>query len=223
MAGERSLERLQFKDYEELVCDISDTLDSIDDGYGEVSIIAKYDGAKEIMKELLCIGYDIISIELHREEFEEYWDEYILTLSREGIWCEKFKRDNGYLTDESDVTYIMDSCSSAVIPHCKGKNVYEVSVGTTDEDKECAREKHVYMVNGKSVDRETFNDLISKFLSDKAIGTNDRSDNSDYSISVKCDFDASEALKIIQDMEHRMEHMNDMFHEMDNFRRLFNW
>ncbi|MCM1124178.1 MAG: hypothetical protein NC416_16475 [Eubacterium sp.] len=49
------------------------------------------------------------------------------------------------------------------------------------------------------------------------------SDRDGYSVSVKCNLDADDALKIIKDMENRMTHMNDMFREMDCFRRLFHW
>ena len=49
------------------------------------------------------------------------------------------------------------------------------------------------------------------------------SDDDRYSIKIKCDLDAYEAMKVIKDMENRMERMNDMFREMDYFRRLFRW
>lgn len=211
------MEQLQFKNYEELACDISDTFDDIKDEYGEVSIIAKYNEAKEIVKELLCIGYDIASIELHREKFEKYFDEYIISLNFDGVWCEKFKRDTGYFNDESNVIYIMDNCSSAVIPYCKSENLYEVSV---DDPIEEGSEEHPYMVNGKPVDKNTFNKYVSKFapnLVDKSAS------NNDYFISVNRNIDAHEASEIIRDMEDRMMYMNDMFREMDCFKRLFNW
>ena len=44
--------------------------------------------------------------------------------------------------------------------------------------------------------------------------------NDGYSITVRCNLDADEAMKMIKDMENRMERMNDMFREMDYFRRL---
>lgn len=44
-----------------------------------------------------------------------------------------------------------------------------------------------------------------------------------YHVTVKCDLDADEALKIIEDMEKRIARMNDAFAEMDRFRRLFHW
>lgn len=223
------MERLEFENYEELACDITDNLDSIDDEYGEVSVIAKYNEAKEIIKKLLCIGYDIASVELHREEFEEYWDEYIISLNFDGVWCEKFKRENGYFTDESSVFYIMDNCSSAVIPYCKTGEMYEISVveDVTNkedfDDEEDAASEHEYTVNGKKVDKESFDEYISKFAPNKVAKKENKSDNDVYSISVKCNLDANEALEIIKDMERRMGYMNDMFRGVDCFRRLFNW
>ena len=145
------MKQLQFNDYEEFVCDISDTFNNIDDEYGEVSIIAKYNEAKEIIKELLCIGYDIASVELDKEEFENYYDEYIIGLNSDGVWCEKFKRDTGYSTDESTVIYIMDNCSSKVIPHCKANTVYEVKIGAdlcdTDADKDIDSDIHGFTLS----------------------------------------------------------------------------
>ena len=214
------MEQLQFENYEELACDISDTFDNIEDEYREVSIIAKYNEAKEIVKELLCIGYDIASIELHREKFEKYFDEYIISLNFDGVWCEKFKRDTGYFNDESNVIYIMDNCSSATIPYCKSENLYEVSV---DDPVEEGSEEHPYMVNGKPVDKKTFNEYVFKFAPDLVDKDEDTSDRGAYFISLNRNIDAYEASEIIRDMEHRMMHMNDMLCEMDCFRRLFNW
>lgn len=220
------MDRLEFEDYEEFACYIADKFDNIDDEFGDISIIAKYEEAKEIIRELLCLGYDVASVELHREKFENYYDEYIVSLNFDGVWCEKFKRDTGYFNNESNVTYIMDNCSSAVIPYCKSKNIYEVSVKDVDEfesDNEKSETEHTYTVNGKDVNKETFNAYVSKFAPDLVDNKEKTSDDGDYSISVKYNLDADEALEIIADMERRITHMNDMFHEMDNFRRLFNW
>lgn len=222
------MKQLRFEDYEEFACDIADSFDNIEDGFGDVSIITKYVEAKEIIKELLCLGYDVASVELHQEKFENYYDEYIIGLNHDGVWCEKFKRSMGYFSDESNVIYIMDNCSSAVIPYCKSKNLYEVSVGDADDseyDEESIETEHTYTVNGKSVDKKTFDKYVSKFAPDLVNNKekDETLDDEGYSISVKCNLDTDEALKIITDMERRMTHMNDMFREMDYFRRLFNW
>lgn len=218
------MERLEFYDYEEFACDIADKFDNIDDEFGDVSIIAKYDDAKEIIKELLCLGYNVASVELHREKFENYYDEYVIGLNHEGVWCEKFKRDTGYFTDESNIIYIMDNCSSAIIPYCKSETLYEVSIGDVDDYKNENKEfktEHIYTVNGKTVSKETFNNYVSKFAHDLPDNNEEVSDDDVYSISVKCNLDADEALEIIADMERRMVHMNDMFREMRCLSQLF--
>lgn len=138
------MKQLSYEDYEDFVCDITDKLDEIVKGeeFNDISIIAKYESAKEIVKELLCVGADIASVELHREDFEEYWDEYIISVTKDGenygVWCEKFKREKGYLTEESAITYVMDNCNSKVIPHIKSKIQFEVSV--SEDSDECDSE-----------------------------------------------------------------------------------
>lgn len=219
------MERLEFEDYEEFACDVTDSFDDIENEFGDVSIIAKYDEAKEIIKELLCLGYNVASVELHRKEFENYYDEYIVSLNFDGVWCEKFKRDTGYFKDESNVTYIMDNCSSAVIPYCNSENLYEVSVKDVDDsesDNEKSETERTYTVNGKSVDKKTFDEYVSKFAPELVDNEEEISDDDCYSISVKCNLDADEALELITNMERRIMRMNDMFREMRCFSRLFN-
>lgn len=218
------MERLQFESYKEFACEISDKFDTLDkENLDDVSVIARPKETKEVFRELVCLGYDLCNITYERIDWDGYEDEYILSLSPEGIWIEKFKRENGYIEDESIATYIMDNCSSAVIPYCKSKNLYEVFVGDSDNSEyDESVIEHIYTVNGKFVDKKTFVKYVSKFTPDLVDDEDSESENGDYTISVKCDLD-DEALEIIADMERRITHMNDMFREMDNFRRLFNW
>lgn len=205
------MKQLKFEDYEEFACDIADSFDNIEDEYGDISIIAKYNEAKNIIKELLCIGYDVASVELHRKKFENYYDEYIIGLNHDGVWCEKFKRDSGYFNDESNVIYIMDNCSSAVIPYCKSKNLYEVSVGDADDFENNGKEsevEHTYTVKGKTVDKKTFDKYVSKF---KETENNDNED-SGYSVTIKVGLDTKEAEEMIRDMNRNLDrHVSDMF------------
>lgn len=227
------MDRLEYEDYEDFACEIAGTFDLLEDEFGDVSIIAKYEEAKEIIKELLCLGYDVSSIDIHNELLENYYDEYIISVSNvndaPSVWCEKFKRETGYINDAPSVAYVMDNCSSAVFKYIDSEEIYEVCVGeddldeNLDNDVEKSETERTYTVNGKSVDKETFYEYVSKFAPDLADDEYNKSGNVDYSISVKYDLDADEALEIIADMERRMTHINDMFREMDNFRRLFHW
>lgn len=225
------MERLKYEGYKEFACDITDKFDLLGDEFGDISIIAKYEEAKEIIRELLCIGYDVASIDIHDEYWENYYGEYIVSVSNvndfPSVWCEKFKRETGYINDNPSVAYVMDNCSSAVFKHIDSEEIYEVCVGENDLDEDSDNDEkteteHSYMVNGKTIDKKTFNKYVSQFAPDLVDDKGNQSGNSDYSISVKCNLDSDEALNIIADMEYRMTHMNDMFLEMDNFRRLFN-
>lgn len=130
------MKRLEFEDFEDFACEVADTYDSNKD-YDDVAIIAKYEEARKIIKELLCIGYDIHSLEIHDELWDNYDAEYVITVYDNNIWCEQMLRGNRYIDEESPVIYVLDNCSSKVIPHCKGKFIYEVTVGIEDNECEC--------------------------------------------------------------------------------------
>lgn len=135
------MQNVCFDNYEELAWDIAENFDNVRefDEYNDVAIIAKYEETRQIIKELLCIGYDIASIHLDSDEYGEYSDEYVITLTNidgeDEIWTEPFKRENGYLTEEATAIYVMDNCSSKVIPYCKSNIVFEVSV--REEECDC--------------------------------------------------------------------------------------
>ena len=158
------MKNLYFDDFEDLACDIADNFDELNkEKFDDIAVIAKPDEIKEIFKELVCIGYDICNITYERIDWDGYDDEYILSMNHDGIWIEKFKKEDGkYLTDESTITYILDNCSSAVIPYCKGNTVYEVTVGIDEDDCDCD-ECEGYTVNGEPATKEEFDRYVSQF------------------------------------------------------------
>lgn len=135
------MKRIEFETYENFICEVTDKMDVIRefDEYCDIAIVAKYKEANTIIKELLCMGYDIASIHLVKEDFGEYHDEYIISIvnhdEKVEVWCEPFKTDTGYLYDESFLIYVMDNCSSACISHCNGNVVIEV--GVCDSERDC--------------------------------------------------------------------------------------
>lgn len=178
------MKNLYFDDFEDLACDIADNFDELNkEKFDDITVIAKPDEVKEIFKELICIGYDICNITYERIDWDGYDDEYILSMNHDGIWIEKFKREDGkYLTDESTITYILDNCSSKVIPCCKGKNVYEVTVGIDEDDCDCddcsefacqkdekptttstTSKSTTYKINNKEVSKEEFDKKYEEF------------------------------------------------------------
>ena len=170
------MRNLYFDDFEDFSCVIADKFDRLDkENFEDIAVIAKPNEVKEIFKELVCIGYDICNITYERIDWDGYDDEYILSMNHDGIWLEKFKSEDGkYLTDESTITYILDNCSSAVISYCKGKAVYEVSVGIDEDDEcdcddcdECDGCEEGFTVNGRPVSKEEFDNYTSHFIHDK--------------------------------------------------------
>lgn len=200
---ELKIDTLKFEDYEELVCFVCDKFDEIKEMDGDVTVIAKYNDAKEILKELLCIGHDVISFDIHMPEWEGYKDPYSITICKDGIWCTKSKNENNEYYDElSDVVYIFSDCSSAILKKIETKFVYEVSVGE-DDDSECDGD----------CDNCDLHELENENQSD-----------SDVKITINGKpATAGEALEVVKELESRMEHMNDIYREMDAFRKLFNW
>ena len=166
------MKNLYFDDFEDFSCAVADTYDALDYDEEDVAIIAKYEEARQIIKELACIGYDLHSIDID-DEFDGYNAEYIITLYDNEIFCEPMLRENEYITDDSPVMYILDNCSSKVIPYCKGKTVYEVSVG--DDDCDCDECKKCLTINGKPATKEEFDSYISQFKHDEKPTTTSKS------------------------------------------------
>ena len=170
------MQNVYFEDYEDLVCDIADKYDSLNSNeeYKDVAIIAKYEEARQIIKELMCIGYDLHSIVMHDVEYDGYEFEYIISLYDDETWVEPMMRESGYITDDSPIMYVLDNCSSKVIPYCKGKVVFEVTVGDEECDCDeccgCCEYKEEtrptitsYTVNGQPVTKEIFDEYDKGF------------------------------------------------------------
>ena len=204
------MKRLCFEDYENFVCEVNKKFELIRelDKFGDISIIAKYYDAKEIIKELLCLDYNIATIHIAKEESEGYTNEYIISIvnldGNTEIWCEPMKCDSTYLCDESVITYIMDNCSSACISYCKAGAMFEVRICENEDDCDGCEECCECQCNDKV---------------DYAV----KSDDGGYEITAKYNIDADEAMNVIKDMEKRMEHIDDMFRKMDEWRKLFGW
>ncbi len=179
------IKTLHFENYEDFACAVSDTYDRIksDDKYNSIDVVAKYEDAKEIIRELIGIGYGIAFIDkFGNPEWDGYDDAFVISLLDDEIWCEPVKRDDGYIFIEADVVYIFDDCNSKIIPKIESDEIYEVEIGNEyddydDCDGDCENcEYHdmtttssaSYKVNGKSVDRETYEktieDIEEKYL-----------------------------------------------------------
>ena len=178
------MKNLYFNDYEEFACEISDTFDDIckEDDFDDIAIIAHYDDAKHIIREILCLGYDINSIELKDPELGYDDVPYIISVcgidSEHEVWCEPMIRDNGkYIDDESSVIYVLDNCSSEVLKHLDSECIFEVGIGDDECNCECfecackkdekptttSSAKSVYKINNKEVSKEEFDKKYEEF------------------------------------------------------------
>lgn len=172
------IKALHFEDYVNFACAVSNAYDRVksDDEYNSVNVIAKYEDAKEIIRELVGMGYGIaFATEFASPEWDNYDDAFVVSLLDDEIWCEPVKRKDGYIFVEADIVYIFDDCNSKIIPKIEADEVYEVEIGDLDYDCEncdchdmAATSSATYKVNGKSVDRETYEraieDIEGKYL-----------------------------------------------------------
>ena len=179
------MERLEFNDYEEFACEVADTFDDIrkNDDFDDIAIIAHYDEAKQIIREILCLGYDLNSIELKDPELGYDDVPYVISVcgidSEHEVWCEPMIRDNGkYIDDESSIIYVLDNCSSEVLKHLDSECIFEVGIGDecSCDECECACKKDeklatttsstvksTYKINNKEVSREEFDKKYEEF------------------------------------------------------------
>ena len=178
------MERLEFNDYEEFACEVADTFDDIrkNDDFDDIAIIAHYDEAKQIIREILCLGYDINSIELKNPELGYDDVPYIISVcgidSEHEVWCESMIRDDGkYIEDESSVIYVLDNCSSEVLKYLDSERIFEVGIGDDTcscDECECACKKDekptttsstksTYKINNKEVSKEEFDKKYEEF------------------------------------------------------------
>lgn len=157
------IKTLHFEDYEDFACAVADTYDRIksDDKYNSVDVVAKYEDTKEIICELVEMGYGIAFInELANPEYDGYDDAFVIRLLDDEIWCEPVKRDDRYIYVEADVVYILDNCNSKIVPKIETDEVYEVEIGNECDDcdsdcKNCECHNDTYLHTSEDEDGNT--------------------------------------------------------------------
>lgn len=138
------MNRMEFEEYEDLARHLDDTYEVITefDEDNDISIIATYWDATSIIEELIDLGYSLHTVDLHHPDIKGYADEFVISIIDYQVWCEPLKRGDGYIDVQSTCIYVMDDCSSKVIPHCRSKYVREVSIADINEcdcdDEECS-------------------------------------------------------------------------------------
>ena len=114
--------------FEKAVCDDRLNEEQVED----VDIIVPHNVVSDFLHSLMSLGYDLQCIQYEFED--EYDDEYLITISTlGGIWCEPVLRKNGYLQSEDFVTYVLDTCNSAILPHICSDLVVEAHIIDSDD------------------------------------------------------------------------------------------
>lgn len=157
------IKTLHFEYYEDFACVMSDIYDRVksDDEYNSVDVVAKYEDAKEIIRELIEMGYGIAFIDgFGNPEWDGYDDAFVISLLDDEIWCEPVKRKDGYIFVEADVVYIFDDCNSKIIPKIEADEVYEVEVGNEYDDydgdcENCPAHDETYLHTSEDEDGNT--------------------------------------------------------------------
>ena len=193
---------INFEYIEEFVDYVIDEVENDEDNF--VTVIAKFDEAKEILKNAMT--YDDVnfeSLQIESPIMDNYCDEFVLSFwMNDGvleIGCEKLKNEEGDYTNPcGDVIFLFDDCSSKIIPLCEGSMLYFVSIEDEcgcDEDCDCEcpcdchkeekeiapTEKSHYSINGKPVNKAEFDKKYTELQ--KKYEKNMRSILDDY-----CDF-----------------------------------
>ena len=127
---------LKCKNIEELVEVVVETYELLhgDDRY--VSFVAKYDRAKEILKELVFYGYDINFIEIAGAEIDGYVDEFDITILNDVVSCEKIKRGDRYYIAEPKFVFFDEEANSKCISSFLSDMKYEFQLTDEEEDND---------------------------------------------------------------------------------------
>lgn len=197
-------EELTQEVYIQCICPLCD--DIIDEystlrRYNDLSIYAPSYIAREILGRLLDEIEDLwVDADSENELLYNNDNDVVVTIAYDGMVFVEEARVNGVIKSNEDscLTYFYDGLGQKDLDALE-KNAESILVfGFEEDDREGCKGENTELTTEVSVD----------------------SDDDRYSIKIKCDLDANEAMEMIKDMENRMERMNDMFREMDYFRRL---
>lgn len=184
----KEIEQLNFENIYAF-CDyaikIHDKICDYDDSNNNITFVAKYVEAREIINYMIAEGYDLRFADFSEPEDQVhgYQDEFYVMISRDELFVEPAKVDGKYLDCEDGVVFIIEGVSSAILEHIKGDLVYDVAFNVnedTERDGDCEnyalgnhdeltalnenREKHVYTVNGKEVSKSEYDDAKREVL-----------------------------------------------------------
>lgn len=183
------MNRLDFDCPFDLADTITALLGDINDDYPVISVYGMYDVIKDILEDLIASGVSIANeIELQDYDVAYYDKEFVLYLTVNGINVEKIWHDDTYYYGSADISFIHEDCNSKLLSYVDSKTIYEFGYDgdECDDEDECSCDecectckkdknptttiasKSTYSVNGKKVDKDTYektlNELDEKYL-----------------------------------------------------------
>ena len=179
------MNRLDFDCPFDLADTITALLGDIDDDYPVISVYGKYDVIRELLEDLIASGVSIANeIELQDYDVAHYDKEFTLYLTKNGVNVEKVWNDGTYYYGSADISFIHEDCNSKLIKYVDSKTIYEFGYDEDENEDECdcsecackkdekpttaSTTKSTYRVNGKEVDKDTYekamNELDDKYL-----------------------------------------------------------
>ena len=157
-----------FAEYiEDVYTDIID-----DDVDSDVAVLGHFNDIRMIASELCMYGYTLHSVSglVDTEK-----DEFVLAILHHEIWIEPAKFQNKYNRIESNIVYVLSDCNSSLLKRIDPKSdTYEVRITKNDEcDGDCEhcfsndleeadKVDESYLINGKSVSKEEYEDQMAK-------------------------------------------------------------
>lgn len=113
------MKQLFYKDVEDLCLTLSELYDMFCETHEflDITIVAKYDIAKQIISEFIYYDFTLYDIELESPDLGSYDCEYYISLmSNKEIYCKKaIGKDGSYLVDESSIAFIHEDCNSKIL------------------------------------------------------------------------------------------------------------
>lgn len=177
---------LNYDSIEEFCEEVNECIETVhntnEDKY--VSVVAKYEEAKEIIRELIYYDYEIAQIEVNDPNWDDYDAEYEISVINGKIFCSKMKSNDKYLASYASVVFFMEDVNSKCIKSFL-ESVFEYEV-QIDDDCDCNIEDEDY-------EDGDFSSLLPCYEDDGLHGfTYSRSDDSGY---VSHSFYSTECLK----------------------------
>lgn len=124
------------------LCELSEIMDSYvqdtcsDDEYPIISAYAPYEIAKLLVEMLVMQGNPIGCImQLEEREVSGYNKEYHVSLTENGVACEKTFEEGQYLNSGGDISFVYEDCGSKLLKHIESDTVFEF--GIVDDCDEC--------------------------------------------------------------------------------------